>query len=600
MLAPTNRLALALIWLLLLPLCAVLLCASAAEAGDSTPRDMFYEELKNPDAQHGTAAAYCLELHRPGTPIVLCNNRFPFQSGDGIRLHLRCSRSVLAYIVLVGSSGRKAILYPPPESAEDNRLEAGKEYIVPPRGLIRFDDTTGTERLFVLLANKPLDLDQQLSAADATIDDSTLDGTPQQVGDYGVMSNDNIYKLGEKAPGNGLVFITNRSTDRPTVVSLALKHTTGGDEQQPISTSPQTGAKPYPIGFIPPFLLEEMKQHNPGNRSLESTLKYMQQRAERTFSVRSTPTATNAGGVRELYDAGGRELEGGQLPGSKIRFEGEQPTHKFEADQIYDFSGIVRNYYNDVHSRNSIDGNGMKFIATENFGHDFANACWLQEDHQMLYGSPGADSGFATVVLLDVIGHEITHGVTEFESKLVYEGQSGALNEHLSDVFGQLIRQWHEKKSVKDADWLIGKGIWKPGINGIALRNMLHPGTAFDDPKIGRKDPQPAHLKDYVKLPKTYEGDWGGVHINSGIPNRAFALFATDVGGNAWEKPAKIWYAARAAAGSRPSFAQFAFYTIESAKKLKFTSEVSKLQKAWLAVGVTPSATEGDTLTPQK
>lgn len=592
----SNRLAPALA-VLLTSFYAVSLCSVSAETKSATPKDMFYEELKNPDAQHGTAAAYCIELHRPGTPIVLCNNRFPFQSGDGIRLHLRCSRSVLAYIVLVGSSGRKSILYPPADSAEDNKLEAGKEYIVPPRGLIKFDENAGTERLFVVLSNKPLNLDQQLSTTDATIDDTALNGTPQQVGDYGVMSNDDFYKLGEKSPGNGLVFITNRNPDRPTVVSLVLKHTSGDDQQ--VALSPQTAAKPCPIGFIPPFILEEMKQHNPGNRSLASTLKYMQQRLERTISPRSTPTATNAGGVRELYDAGGRELEGSQLPGSKVRFEGEEPTHKFEADQIYDFSGIVRSFYKDIHSRNSIDGGGMKFIATENFGQDFANACWLQEDHQMLYGSPGADSGFATVVLLDVIGHEITHGVTEFESKLIYEGQAGALNEHLSDVFGQLIRQWHEKKNAKDADWLIGKGIWKPGVNGVALRNMLHPGTAFDDPKIGRKDPQPAHLKDYVKLPKTYYGDWGGVHINSGIPNRAFALFAIDVGGHAWEKPGKIWYAARAAAGPGPSFAQFAFQTIESAKKLGFTSDVSKLQKAWLAVGVTPSATEGDTLTPK-
>lgn len=270
---------------------------------------------------------------------------------------------------------------------------------------------------------------------------------------------------------------------------------------------------------------------------------------------------------------------------------------------------MVRDFYSTVHSRNSLDGKGMKFIATENFGQNFGNAYWTPLNHQMVYGSPGADSAMSTVVLLDVIGHEITHGVTEFEADLKYEGQSGALNEHISDVFGQLIRQWSEKKSAKDADWLIGKGIWKPGIKGVAMRNMLHPGTAFDDPRIG-KDTQPAHMKDYAKLPIAARSDWGGVHENCGIPNRAFALFAIDVGGNAWEKPGKIWYAARAAAGSAggattgargcsPSFAQFAYYTVESAKKLGYSKEVPKLEKAWQAVGITPSATETDTLTPR-
>ncbi|HEY9786293.1 MAG TPA: M4 family metallopeptidase, partial [Candidatus Obscuribacterales bacterium] len=82
------------------------------------------------------------------------------------------------------------------------------------------------------------------------------------------------------------------------------------------------------------------------------------------------------------------------------------------------------------------------------------------------------------------------------------------------------------------------------------------------------------------------------VHINSGIPNRAFVLFAEDVGGYAWEAPGKIWFEARANAGSSPSFAQFAFHTIEAAKKLGHQDLVPKLQKAWESQGITPSATD--------
>jgi Zn-dependent metalloprotease len=114
---------------------------------------------------------------------------------------------------------------------------------------------------------------------------------------------------------------------------------------------------------------------------------------------------------------------------------------------------------------------------------------------------------------------------------------------------------------------------------------MLHPGTAYDDPKIGT-DPQPATMKDFINTTR----DNGGVHLNSGIPNRAFAEFATKVGGNAWEAPGKIWYEARANAGSTPSFANFAYQTIQAAKKLGFTDDLPKLQQAWSDVGVKPSA----------
>jgi Zn-dependent metalloprotease len=114
---------------------------------------------------------------------------------------------------------------------------------------------------------------------------------------------------------------------------------------------------------------------------------------------------------------------------------------------------------------------------------------------------------------------------------------------------------------------------------------MLNPGTAYDDPKIGT-DPQPANMKSFINTTR----DNGGVHLNSGIPNKAFATFATEVGGNAWEAPGKIWYQARANAGSEPSFANFAYQTIQAAKQLGFTSDLPKLQKAWDAVGVKPSA----------
>jgi Zn-dependent metalloprotease len=179
------------------------------------------------------------------------------------------------------------------------------------------------------------------------------------------------------------------------------------------------------------------------------------------------------------------------------------------------------------------------------------------------------------------------------ESGLTYQGQSGALNESLSDVFGNLIKQYAEKQTADQGDWLVGGGIWKDTVKGRALRDMLNPGTAYDDPAVG-KDPQPAHMKDYYKT----WGDNGGVHYNSGIPNKAFATFAKAVGGNAWEDPGHIWFNARKLAGSNPSFAQFAYQTIEAAKQMGKDDLVPKLQSAWDGVGVKPDANATDTQTP--
>jgi len=148
---------------------------------------------------------------------------------------------------------------------------------------------------------------------------------------------------------------------------------------------------------------------------------------------------------------------------------------------------------------------------------------------------------------IDVIGHELTHGVTQYTADLVYEYQSGALNESISDVFGSMIKQYYYpggKQKAVDADWLIGEGIFLPTLkNAVALRSMKAPGTAYNNPKIG-KDNQPSTMDGYVKLPNTGAGDSGGVHTNSGIPNYAFYLVATQLGGYSWEKAGKIWYAA--------------------------------------------------------
>src|SRR5690242_1922321 len=155
----------------------------------------------------------------------------------------------------------------------------------------------------------------------------------------------------------------------------------------------------------------------------------------------------------------------------------------------------------------------------------------------MVFGDGDGDLFNRFTIALDVIAHELTHGVTGDEAHLVYLGQAGALNESISDVFGSLVKQYVSGEKAADADWLIGRGLFTAKVRGIALRSMKAPGTAFDDPLLG-KDEQPAHMRDFVHT----SADHGGVHINSGIPNHAFYLLAVALGGYAWEKAGRIWY----------------------------------------------------------
>jgi Zn-dependent metalloprotease len=204
-------------------------------------------------------------------------------------------------------------------------------------------------------------------------------------------------------------------------------------------------------------------------------------------------------------------------------------------DEAYESLGVTYDFFWEIYERNSIDDDGLPLNATVHFGREYNNAFW--DGQQMVFGDGDGDLFNRFTIALDIIGHELTHGVTEDEAQLQYFAQSGALNESVSDVFGSLVKQYALRQDANTADWLIGAGLFTANVQGVALRSMKEPGTAFDDPVLG-KDPQPAHMRDFVQ---TFE-DNGGVHINSGIPNRAFYLAATQLGGYAWERAGRIWY----------------------------------------------------------
>ncbi|HNB24351.1 MAG TPA: M4 family metallopeptidase, partial [Candidatus Melainabacteria bacterium] len=342
-------------------------------------------------------------------------------------------------------------------------------------------------------------------------------------------------------------------------------------------------SKVYRHGFIPEHVFDDIAKRQPNNAEFLKTVEanrrlntlVREHREARLTRERTEAKPVQEGtGAREVSDAQGKETDG-----IVVRTEGQKPIGNPEVDLAYDYTGAIRQFYKEVHGRNSIDGKGMTMKSTVNYGENFENAFW--NGVRMTYGKPGPQSPFRTFMQRVIAGHEVTHGVTEFEAGTVYRNQPGALNEHFSDVGGALIDMHADKLTAAQYHWLIGKGIWKDNINGVALRSMKEPGTAYNDPSIG-KDIQPGHMKDFVKTTR----DNGGVHINSGIPNKAFYEFATNVGGNAWEAPGKIWFEARARAGSTPQFSQFAFETVEAAKRLGHSDLVPKLEKAWSDVGV--------------
>jgi Zn-dependent metalloprotease len=282
---------------------------------------------------------------------------------------------------------------------------------------------------------------------------------------------------------------------------------------------------------------------------------------------------------RTINDAQGSQ----DLPGKLVRSEGQSPVSDKAVNQAYDGLGDTFTFYLKTYHRNSIDNAGLPLIASVHYGKNYDNAFW--NGQQMVFGDGDniIFTGFTGAT--DVIGHELTHGVTGSEANLTYQGQSGALNESISDVFGSMVKQYKLNQKAEDADWLIGAGILAKGIKGVALRSMKAPGTAYDDPKLG-KDPQPGTMAGYVHTAE----DNGGVHTNSGIPNHAFYLAAAALGGYSWEKAGQIWYDTLVDHNlkANANFASFANLTVSHAGSRYGANSVEQkaIVDAWNKVGV--------------
>ena len=326
--------------------------------------------------------------------------------------------------------------------------------------------------------------------------------------------------------------------------------------------------------FIPGYLLD---------RLVEASDDYVADCGRRTAAIderlregrtRATaPQATEA--AWRIHDAD----NGSVLPGELVRTAGEPETGDVSVDEAA--TGLTESLalFTDF-GRSSYDDRGATVVATVHYERDYDNAFW--DGAQLVFGDGDGRIFGRFTKPIDVLGHELAHAVTQFTADLTYEGQSGALNESMSDVFGACIKQRHLGQDAAGADWLIGEGIFLPGVNGRALRSMSAPGTAYDDPLIG-KDPQVGSMADFVVTSE----DNGGVHLNSGIPNRAFVIAARAIGGESWSGAGRIWYTALTSGlGPDPGFAPFAGATVVAAGE-----HAGVVEDAWREVGVLDGAT---------
>jgi Zn-dependent metalloprotease len=263
------------------------------------------------------------------------------------------------------------------------------------------------------------------------------------------------------------------------------------------------------------------------------------------------------------------------LPGAPVSNPGSSgdPTAK----RTFDETTAVGKFYEDVFSRNSVDDSGMTLMSSIHYGAKYNNAFW--NGSQMTYGD-GDGAVFTDFTRgNDVIGHELTHGVTQHTLGLAYANEAGGLNESMSDVFGSMFRQWQANQDVNTADWLIGRDILGP--TAIAkgftcLRDLSNPAA------VHCLSPQPTHFSQYH----------GGMdpHSSSGIPNFAFYKIAKAVGGKSWLKVGQVWYTVLVKTAPQPNMLMSDFaHAIRATATTLYPGDAAlfaSVDAGWKAVGL--------------
>ena len=361
----------------------------------------------------------------------------------------------------------------------------------------------------------------------------------------------------------------------------------------------QYPSPPHPphCSIVPPYLLEALASsddphvaaHAQATLDVDAELRQSRRtsglRADRASTPRRRRLApgTTAGPVRAIHDA----EHGTTLPGTLVRSEGDPATGDRAVTEAYDGLGSTWQLWQEAYGRNSLDGKGLPLVASVHFGTNYDNAFW--DGTQMVFGDGDGVIFLPFTRSVDVIGHELAHGVTQYTSGLNYQDQSGALNESVSDVFGVLVKQRLLGHSADQADWLVGAELLAPGVNGVALRSMAAPGTALRRPAPGQGPPArpPARLRRHHRRQRRGAHQLG--HPQQGVPR-----LATTLGGNAWEVAGQVWVDTITGDISADcDFATFARLTVAAATARHGADSevVTAVRAGWDAVGVTTGAT---------
>jgi len=291
--------------------------------------------------------------------------------------------------------------------------------------------------------------------------------------------------------------------------------------------------------MVPPHILNSIiesgnpKQRERASKTLECSCRIRRKRCQPPGKAPHPPHDKL---YRIVYD-----WRKGTDPGSEVRTEDQPPTVDPAVEEAFHGTGAAYDLFHDEYGRISIDDRGSDVVSVVHWLDNPYQSQWDAE--RIFFGDgdedePEGDRLFNRFTkAVECIGHEFAHGVVWCSARLAGEGEPGALNEHFADVFGSLVKQRHLHQTADEADWLFGMGILAGNPMG-GIRSLKAPGTAYGDPLLG-KDPQPDHMKGYLDY---VDFDDGGVHVNSGIPNRAFYEAARRIGGYAWEKAGLIWY----------------------------------------------------------
>ena len=338
--------------------------------------------------------------------------------------------------------------------------------------------------------------------------------------------------------------------------------------------------------FVPPHVLDRLAQSgDPQMRArvidtiARSSAARSTREVLRTMPIMAAIPSPGRRKHRLIYDMQRREFG---LPGTLVRSEGEEEDGADESvNNAYRFSGITFDCYEEFFGRNSLDGNGMTLISSVHFGDGISNAFWNGE--QMLYGDGDGHIFLDFTRSLEVVAHELTHGVIMYTANLEYQDESGALNESFADVMSAVIEQRHRGQSVTEAGWLMGDELIGPDIQAEAFRTFKEGPAYENDPVLGT-DPQTKHYDDIYRGPR----DNGGVHINSGIANHAFYTTAMELGGNSWDKAGPIWYRTLLALHPQANFAECAAMCHIVAGQLYGSGSLEQqaVAKGWAKVGL--------------